>query len=198
MTDSTDLTVKKNMVYVFLADGFEEVEVIAPVDILRRAGIDVKTVAVKSVSATGEVSGGKNKEGAHGVTIMADIEEDSIGDDFDMIVLPGGPGTCNLEKSQTLQRTIDNAVSRGALIGAICAAPSILGHKGLLRGKKAVCYPGYEADLDGAKVMSSQVCEDGQIITGNGPGAAFAFGLLLARRLGCDVEAVKSDMIMNT
>lgn len=181
------------MVYLFLADGFEEVEVIAPVDILRRAGIDVKIVAVKSATAD---AGGKNKKGAHGVTITADLEEDGIGENFDMIVLPGGPGTHNLEKSTAVQKTIDNAVAQGALIGAICAAPSILGHKGLLRGKKAVCYPGYEKELEGAKVMSSQVCEDGQIITGNGPGAAFAFGLLLVRRLGGDADTVKSGMII--
>lgn len=178
------------MVYVFLADGFEEVEAIAPVDILRRAGLEVKTVAV--------TSSGKEKSvrGAHGITVNADLDADAVKNDFDLIVLPGGmPGTHNLEKSAVVQKCIDNAVARGALIAAICAAPSILGHKGLLSGKKAVCYPGFEKDLEGAKIMSSMVCEDGRIITGNGPGAAFEFGYLLAERLGGD--DVKSGMLYN-
>ena len=175
---------------MFLANGFEEVEAIAPVDILRRAGIDVKTVAVNAAAD------GKNVTGAHGITVTADLDTDSIEENFDMIVLPGGmPGTLNLEKSAAVQKCIDYAVKSGALIAAICAAPSILGHKGLLRGKKAVCYPGYEKDLEGASVMSSQVCEDGKIITGNGPGAAFAFGLLLAARLGGDADKVKNGML---
>jgi protein deglycase len=179
------------MVYVFIADGFEEVEAIAPADILRRAGIDVKLAAVTTAGRDG-----KTVKGAHGIAVTADVEANSISEDFDMIVLPGGmPGTRNLEKSAAVQRAIDIAASKGTLIGAICAAPSILGHKGLLRGKKAVCYPGYEKDLEGAKIMSSQVCEDGQIITGNGPCAAFAFGYLLASRLGADDGAVKSDML---
>jgi protein deglycase len=182
------LPVKKIMVYVFFADGFEEIEAIAPVDILRRSNIAVKTVGV----------GGRSIRGAHGITIAADIDVDSVGQDSEMIVLPGGmPGTRNLEKSAAVQKCIDYVAERGAFIAAICAAPSILGHKGLLRGKKAVCYPGYEKDLVGASVMSSQVCEDGQIITGNGPGAAFAFGLLLASRLGGDVGTVKSGMLIN-
>lgn len=176
------------MVYVFLADGFEEVEAIAPVDILRRAGIEVKTVAVTPT--------GKSVRGAHGITVTADIEKDEVKDNFDMIVLPGGmPGTLNLEKSPVVQKCIDSAAARGAYIAAICAAPSILGHKGLLSGKKAVCYPGFEKDLKGAKVMSSKVCKDGKIITGIGPGAAFEFGYLLAESLGGDADDVKSGMI---
>ncbi len=176
------------MVYVFLADGFEEVEAIVPIDILRRAGAEVKTVGV----------GGKIISGGHGVKIEADIECSQPLDEIEAIVLPGGmPGTLNLEKSEIVQNVIDAAAKNGAVIAAICAAPSILGHKGLLRGKKAVCYPGFEKDLAGAKVMTSQVCEDGNLITGNGPGAAFAFGLLLAKRLcGHNTEKVKSDMII--
>lgn len=176
------------MVYVFLADGFEEVEAIAPVDILRRAGINVKTVAV--------TSSGKSVRGAHGITVTADIEASEVKDDFEMMVMPGGmPGTVNLEKSAVVQKCIDSAVKRGAFIAAICAAPSILGHKGLLSGKKAVCYPGLEKELQGATVMSSKVCRDGKIITGNGPGAAFEFGYLLAECLGGDAEDVKSGML---
>jgi len=172
------------MVYVFLADGFEEVEAIAPVDILRRSGAEVKTVGVS----------GKQVKGAHGIIVTADIELSEISDNAEMIVLPGGPGTSNLEKSEGVQKAIDRAVKSGATIGAICAAPSILGHKGLLKGKKAVCYPGFEAELYGAEVMDTQVCEDGQFITANGPGAAFAFGLKLAERLNKNAEKVKSGM----
>jgi 4-methyl-5(b-hydroxyethyl)-thiazole monophosphate biosynthesis len=180
------------MVYVFLAEGFEEVEAVAPVDILRRAGIEVETVAVTEQPAG---CAAKTVRGAHGMMLTADIAAGAVKNDFDMVVLPGGPGTRSLEKSAVVRRCLNEAVARGAYIGAICAAPSILGHMGLLRGKRAVCYPGYEDELEGAKVMSSQTCEDGRIITGNGPGAAFAFGYLLAKRLGGDDNAVKSGML---
>jgi 4-methyl-5(b-hydroxyethyl)-thiazole monophosphate biosynthesis len=176
------------MVYVFIADGFEEVEAVVPVDILRRAGVSVKLVGV----------GGKNITGAHGIKIEADMTCDEPIGDFEAIMLPGGmPGTLNLEKSNVVLQVIDRAVKNGVIIAAICAAPSILGHLGLLHGKKAVCYPGFENDLEGAQVMSAQVCEDGSFITGNGPGAAFAFGLLLASRLcGERVDGVKSGMMI--
>lgn len=175
------------MIYEFLAEGFEEVEAIAPVDILRRAGFEVKIAGV----------GGKLIKGARGVTVETDVEAEKIDGKFDMIILPGGmPGTINLEKSGAVQKAIDRAVESGAVIGAICAAPTILGHKGILRGKKAVCYPGNESELEGAQVMNTQVCEDGNIITANGPGAAFAFGLALAQKLGGDASAVKSGMII--
>ena len=116
------------MIYVFLANGFEECEALAPVDILRRGGLDVKTVGV----------GGKTVSGSHGIPVVCDITEDeAVTDGLEAIVLPGGmPGTLNLEKSNSVQRFIDFAVQNGLIIGAICAAPSILGHKGLLRGKK--------------------------------------------------------------
>lgn len=180
---------QKIMVYVFLADGFEETEAVAPIDIMRRAGIDVKTVAI--------TGGGKEVESAHSIKFLADLDENSVGDDFEMIMLPGGmPGTRNLEKSAVVQKAIDHAAQSGKLIAAICAAPSILGHKGLLNGRKAVCYPGYENDLEGARVMSAQVCEDGQILTGNGPGAAFEFGLLLVRRLGRESGEIKTGMMI--
>lgn len=174
------------MVYVFLANGFEEIEATVPVDILRRAGAEVKTVGVN----------GRNITGAHGITITADTE--NIGDKFEAVILPGGmPGTTNLEKSQMVCNAIEKASQNGAVIAAICAAPSILGHMGLLNGKKAVCYPGFEEDLKGAQVMSSSVCEDGRIITGNGPGAAIDFGLTLAKRIcGADTDEIKSNMMI--
>lgn len=174
------------MVCVFLADGFEEIEAAAPVDILRRAGIKTVIVGV----------GGKNIKGAHGVTVTADTVIEEIAEKPDMIVLPGGPGTRNLEDSPLVQKAIDKAVSDGIFIAAICAAPSILGHKGILKGKRAVCYPGYEKDLYGAQVADSQICTDGRIITGNGPGAAFAFGLELAEILGGNATDVKKGMLI--
>lgn len=162
------------MVYLFLVDGFEEIEAIAAADVLRRAGVDVVTVGVGKTSI----------RGAHGITVEADIAEGkAVTAGLEMVVLPGGPGTPGLEKSETVRRFLSHAAAEKLPIGAICAAPSILGHLGLLRGKKAVCYPGYEEELLGAKTAGGPVCEDGGIITANGPGAAVAFGLALAAKL---------------
>ena len=175
------------MVYVFLAEGFEEIEALAPVDILRRAGVEVRTVGI----------GGQVVRGAHGVEVRADLtENEAAADGLEMVVLPGGPGTPNLEASAAMQRLLDTAAANGLWIGAICAAPSILGHKGLLRGKRAVCYPGYETELAGAQVEHTAVCTDGRIITGNGPGAALGFGFALAAALaGTEkAEAVRTGM----
>lgn len=180
------------MVYVLLAEGFEEIEAIAPIDILRRAGAEVKTVGVTGSSVTG----------AHGIPVTADLDGDlHLFDDLcenDAILLPGGmPGTRNLEESIVVHKAIDTAVTNGAVIAAICAAPSILGHKQLLHGKKVVCFPGYEKDLVDATVLHTQVCEDGKLITGNGPGAAFEFGLLLAERLcGANPQELKDGMMI--
>ena len=136
------------MVYVFLAEGFEEIEALTPVDLLRRAGAEVRTVGV----------GSKNITGAHGITVACDMSEDEASasikeapEALEMTVLPGGmPGTLNLGKSETVSHFLDAAAKRGAYIGAICAAPSVLGAKGLLRGRRAVCYPGFEDKLTGA------------------------------------------------
>lgn len=175
------------MIVLFLAEGFEEIEALATLDILRRAGLTVQTVGVS----------GREVKGAHGVMVTADVTAGEIGTDgVEMVVLPGGPGTPNLEASETVQRFIDHAVQNDLWIGAICAAPSILGHRGLLEGKKAVCYPGYEPELKGAQVGSAAVSVDGRLITGNGPGASFAFGLELAAALAGreKAEQVKSGM----
>ncbi|HEX3025630.1 MAG TPA: DJ-1 family glyoxalase III [Clostridia bacterium] len=163
------------MVYLFLAEGFEEAEAVAPADILRRAGAEVRLVGV----------GGLLVKGAHGIGITADLKQDEAEKEgLEMIVLPGGmPGTANLENDAVVQGLIEYAYEKGLWIGAICAAPSILGHKGFLKGKKAVCYPGYEKDLEGARVLKTATCEDGNIITANGPGAAMEFGILLASKL---------------
>ena len=169
------------MVYVFLAEGFEEVEAVAPIDILRRAAVDVRTVGV----------GGRLVAGAHGVPVQADLaESEAITEGLEMIVLPGGsPGYMNLEKSAVVQRMIGFAYEKGLWIGAICAAPSILGRKGLLQGRRAVCFPGFEGDLRGAIVENTPVCEDGNIVTARGAGVAVEFGLALAAKLKGDARA---------
>lgn len=169
------------MIYMFLASGFEEVEALCPLDLLRRAGLDVKTVGI----------GGKNITGSHGITVVADMTEDELDDaEPTAVILPGGmPGTTNLDASFVVHRALDDAKKNGALISAICAAPMILGKRGDLRGKKAVCYPGFESYLDGAEVpdMGVTVVTDGKIITARGMGVALEFGLALVSAL-CSPE----------
>lgn len=177
------------MIYVFLADGFEELEALAPVDILRRGGCDVKTVGV----------GGKTAVGAHKIPVVCDITaEEALTEGLEAVILPGGmPGTLNLEKSECVCRFIDFAAEKGLYIGAICAAPSILGHKGLLRGKKATCFPGFEKDLHGAEFLDIPVVTDGKITTAYGAGAAFDFGFRLLGELTGNKEgadALKKSM----
>lgn len=164
------------MIYVFLANGFEEVEALTTVDMLRRCELEVVTAGV----------GGNVINGSHGITIAADIDaaEISLDDSLDMIVLPGGmPGTLNLEKSADVQRAIDFCVENDKYIAAICAAPSILGHKGLLNGKEATCYTGFESQLFGAVLSEKPVCKDGNIITSRGAGTAMEFSFELVKNL---------------
>ncbi len=164
------------MVLVFLANGFEETEAVAPIDILRRNGRDVVTVGIGEEIITS----------AHGVTVVPDVTEVdlTLSDEIEMIVLPGGmPGTLNLEKSRTVQDAIDYCVSNGKFIGAICAAPSILGRKGLLKGRKATCFPGFEELLEGAEFTGEPVERDSNIITARGAGVALEFGLKLVEAL---------------
>jgi len=159
------------MVYVFLADGFEEIEALTTVDILRRANIKTITVGV----------GGVTPVGAHGIKVAADIpESEAVFSDLEMIILPGGmPGTLNLEASETVNKFIEYSYENNLWLAAICAAPSILGHKGLLHKKQAVCYPGFEKHLDGATICDKPVVVDGNIITARGMGAALDFSLTL-------------------
>lgn len=164
------------MIYVFLADGFEEVEALAPVDILRRAGLSVQTVGVN----------GKTVMGKHNIPVSADIEiaEIALHDDLQAVVLPGGiPGAENLDASKEVQAAIDFAAKNGKFLCAICAAPFILGKKGLLNGKNAICYPGFESDLHGATISKSAVCRDGNCITAKGMGVAVEFGLEIVAAL---------------
>lgn len=169
------------MIPVFLANGFEEIEALATVDILRRAGVEVVTVGV----------GGKNAVGAHGIAVCADIVEDELDiAAIDGAVLPGGmPGTTNLEASDVVRTAVKSAYERGLLVAAICAAPSILGHGGYLNGKKATCYPGFEPELTNAAVINEGVVRDGSIITASGAGVAVDFALELVRYLVSDEMA---------
>ena len=164
------------MIYCFLADGFEEVEAFAPVDMLRRAGADVKTVGVTGEYVTG----------SHGITVKADMTTESVLLDASLqaVILPGGmPGTLNLEKSEAVQSAIDFAVQLEKLVCAICAAPSILGHKNLLAGREAIAFPGFEKDLYSAKISESFVVRDGNFITAKGAGVALDFGFEIVAAL---------------
>ena len=157
------------MIYVFLATGFEDIEAIAPVDIMRRAGLEVQTVSI-----TGE----KVVMSAHGVGITSDLLLSDV--DFsqaEMLVLPGGlPGSTNLDACKPLTSAIKRHFEAGGAIAAICAAPLVFGHLGLLEGRRATCYPGVEPELKGSSYTAAIVERDGCIITGKGPAAAFEFG----------------------
>lgn len=176
------------MVYVFFAEGFEEVEAVAAVDLLRRANIETKTVGVGGISVCG----------AHGITVTCDIAEtDAVTDGLSMVVLPGGmPGTVNLEQSKTVQSMLDYAVENGKWIAAICAAPSILAHRGLLEGREATCDPGFLGELTGAQLSKEHVCVDGKLITARGMGVAVEFGLKLIEVLvgSCKADAIKGKL----
>lgn len=163
------------MILVFLADGFEEIEALTPVDYLRRCELEVKTVGVR----------GKMVRGAHGITVLADLTMYDVDvDQVEMIVLPGGmPGTLNLEKSTLLKNLIAYCAEQEIPIGAICAAPTILGHMGLLQGRRATCFPGCEAELEGTTVTGAPVETDGIFITARGAGVANEFAFALAERM---------------
>lgn len=177
------------MVYVFLAEGFEEVEAIAPIDLLRRAGVSVETISINPDR--------RSVTGAHGIYVMADKSLDDINvSDAEMLIFPGGaPGTDNLAKCDKLMSLLDQAVSSGCKIAAICAAPAkILGVRGYLQARKAVCFPGLEDMLKGAEVYYDSVVTDGNFTTSRGLGTAALFGIELIRVL-CGQE--KADEIKN-
>ncbi len=163
------------MVYVFLANGFEEVEAMTPIDILRRGKVEVKTVGI----------GGKVITGSHKIHVITDISTEKIDiSKADAVILPGGmPGTLNLEKDETVIKTVKYCFEQHKIIGAICAAPSILGHLGMLRGKKATAYPGFESELQGAFFENGFVEKDDNIITARGMGVSVEFGLTLLAAL---------------
>lgn len=179
------------MVYVFLADGFEEVEALTPVDYLRRAGIKTVTVGVNGIIVNG----------AHGIPVMADygIDDVVLDDTVEGIILPGGmPGTLNLEAEPIVKKSIDFANENNLMIAAICAAPSILGHRNLLKDKKAVCFPGFEEELTGATITDDYCVTDGNIITAKGAGAAPDFAFEIIKYLCSAEEADKIKAAVQT
>ena len=170
--------------YIFLADGFEEVEGLTVVDLLRRAGIDIRMVSIMdSVKVTG----------SHDITVKADAlftETDFSGGD--MFILPGGqPGTTNLGKHEALGRLLKEENEKGTALAAICAAPMVFGGLGILNGRKAICYPGCEGALTGAAITRQKVVTDGHITTSMGPGSAMAFSLELIRILCGEEKAAE-------
>lgn len=160
------------MVYVFLADGFETIEALAVVDVLRRAGIDTKIVGV----------GEKTITSSHNIPVITDILDSEADINLtDAVVLPGGiPGTPNLEASDIVQSFIDYCVENDKYLCAICAAPSILGHKGLLNGVEATSYPSFHEELDGAIISEKYVAHDKKFITARGAGVSLEFGAEIA------------------
>lgn len=173
------------MIYVFLADGFEEIEALATVDILRRASLEVKTV---SINDTPKVLG------AHGIPVLADILFNEIDEEPQMIILPGGmPGTLNLRKFQPLCDMLEEAK---CYIAAICAAPSVFGELGLLKGEKATCYPGFEDKLEGAEISDLPVVISNKVITSRGAGTAHLFGFELVGLLKSPEEAENLKKVM--
>ena len=165
------------MFLIFMADGFEEVEAVATIDVIRRSGIEVLTVAVGGDLAV---------KGAHGMTFVCDkrIDDVSPSDELEGIILPGGmPGTLNLQKSKEVHAFIDFCAESGKLLCAICAAPMILGRKGLLQDRRAVCFPGFEDDLIGAMPGNGFVCTDSNFITAKGMGCAVDFGLAIVAKV---------------
>lgn len=170
------------MVYVFLANGFEETEAIVPLDILRRANVDVKTVGIGSDIITG----------SHGIKIVCDTTNENLSfENLQGIILPGGlPGVTNLEADDTVQKAIDYCLDNNLLIGAICAAPQILGHRNVFQGRDAVCYPGFESELPGATILKQKIAGDLNLITAIGAGASFEFGLEILAYLTDDATAI--------
>lgn len=166
---------------IFLAAGFEEIEAISIIDVLRRGGVDVNVISC---------SGMEDVSGAHGIVVKSDDLFFMIDySEYDLFILPGGmPGTTNLAKHEGLCNLLKEEYDKGKKIGAICAAPSVLGQIGILEGKMATCYPGFEEHLIGAKFLDQDIVSDGNIITGRGPGVSIKFGLELLKNIKNDEE----------
>ena len=170
------------MFYCFLADGFEETEALAPVDILRRAGIPVATVGV----------GSDMIRGSHNIYVKADmtVADFEINEDISGVILPGGmPGVRNLDACDEVREAVSYCVSRDLFVCAICAAPSILGRMGVLKDKRATCFPGFEDELLGADVRTDKVVTDGRIITAKGAGCALEFGFEIVAQADSRLKA---------
>lgn len=162
-------------ILVFLAEGFEEIEALTVVDLCRRAGIGVDTVAV---------SDQKTVTGSHGIPVLADVLfKEADFENADMLVLPGGmPGTKNLEACEPLMQQLDAFYKAGKCVSAICAAPSIFGHRGYLQNRNACSYPNFEKELSGAKVSQAPVEVSEHVTTSRGMGTAISFGLAIVER----------------
>ncbi len=171
------------MVYLFLAEGFEEIEALTPVDVLRRGGVELTTVGV----------GGKTVCGSHGIAVAADISSSEFDpSDAEAVILPGGmPGTLNLGKSDVVMGAVKKCLDENKLVAAICAAPSLLGKIGALKGKRATAFPGFEEELEGAVCEGGFVEHDGNIITGKGMGVALEFALEILSALRGEKTAEK-------
>ncbi|MCQ2221508.1 MAG: DJ-1/PfpI family protein [Prevotella sp.] len=179
-------------VYEFLANGTEEIEALITVDVLRRGGVDIKTVSI---------SGNKFIESSHGIVIKCDqtIEESDFSD-ADMLLLPGGlPGSTNLLKHEGVREALTKQNNAGKKIGAICAAPMVLGDLGILEGKRATCYPGCEDTMKGAEYTGELFTIDGNIITGEGPAATFPYAYAILGMFADEsvVEGLKEGMRFN-
>lgn len=171
------------MIYIFFAEGFEEAEALVPADVLRRAGFEVKTVGVT----------GKYVTGTHGIRLECDITADEVDKGgLEGVILPGGmPGTLNLAKSETVSEYLRLALEGGLVIGAICAAPSVLGRLGMLKGRRATCFDGFEEELIGAELTDAPAVRDVNIVTGRGAGSAFEFAFCLLDALGVERESIR-------
>lgn len=164
-------------IIALLADGFEETEALVPVDLLRRMGDNVTLASIKEDDL--------KVTSAHNISVVADelISNIEIGD-IDVVILPGGmPGTKNLDNDKNVHKIIEVLYEQGKLVTAICAAPMILGKKGMLEGRNVTCFPGFENDLKGATILKQHAVTDGNIITAKGAGAAIEFGLAIVEYL---------------
>ena len=161
------------MIIVLLADGFEEIEALTPVDMLRRANVEVKTVGLN----------GKIIVGSHSIPVVCDATPEEINlSDVSMVIFPGGmPGSLNLDANDYTDKVIAEMMSRGGRLAAICAAPLILGRRGLLEGKRATCFPGFENELKGATVTDEEFVTDGNITTCKGMEYSLPFAKELIR-----------------
>ena len=175
--------------FIFLATGFEDMEAVGTIDILRRGGIEAVTVSV---------TGDYTVTGVHGIPVIADevFENIDFSEDYDALVLPGGgPGSLMLNNHEGLRQALVEACQNGKLIAAICASPRVFGSLGLLNGKNATCYPGIEPELLGATVLTDPVVVDQNIITGRGPGLVIQFGLAILTYLNADADQVAQDLL---
>ncbi|MCL2461583.1 MAG: DJ-1/PfpI family protein [Defluviitaleaceae bacterium] len=174
---------------IFLVDGFEETEALVTLDILRRGGLDVPAVSL---------NGSDWVTGAHHITIKADARfENAKAEDSGVIIMPGGPGTPDYENHADFISLLKTAAAQNKLICAICAAPSVLGRLGLLKGRTAVCYPGFEGELKGAIIGKHTVDKDGNFITSRGPATAadFGFAILAECKGKAKADEVRKGML---